>query len=788
MAIRFGVERAGLLGVIQPRLVAALLIIATALALVGVQRMSVDDSLSELFRSDTPEFQQYERLSERFPSSEYDVLAVAEGPDLLTQAGLEALRNFVIELQFIDATKGVVSMFSAREPPNAQGFPENLFPENIPDGEALSQLVERIRTNEIVKGRFLSEDGTLTLIVVPLDRKIVEERGLGAGIGEIERTARETLKDTQIRISLSGVPVMQLEIRNAVQRDRLIYNGIGFLFGALICFAYFRRPSFTLIAVAAPAVAVIWALGVLGWLDIRLNLFLNIITPLIMVISFADAMHMIFDVRRQRAAGMGAVEAARHAVLTVGPAAFLTLITNQAAFVSLVLSDSALIRTFGFAGMLSTTMAFFAVILLVPTLSILLVRNVPSELAALSDEATPGKMQRGYAAHLLRFAGVYAAIGVLLCVALGSQYVQLQPQYRMADQVPDREQALSASSKLDTKLTGANPVHVLVEWKDGRPLYDPEIMSAIAAAHRVVEAQAGLGNVWSIETLRRWLKESGQDDPAIVKRYVDLLPDYLTRRFLTKEEDAVVITGRLPDIDVSGILPVVDKLHKALEPVRAAYPGVDISVTGLPAIAARNTEAMIGQLNWGLFGDVFLAILVIALAFRSMIKGVYSLLPNLLPIFAAGAVLHITGIGLQFASIIALTVAFGLAIDNIVHFLYRLSLEDQADHGRGGGLAAVRRTIQTIGPVILLTTAVLIAGLAMPIFSALPSLRLFGMLNAVTLTAALVSVMVFLPAIIVVMRKLLAKGQKPGVKPTRLRFRDGGPGASPSPAPLRRQP
>lgn len=767
MGIRFGAERAGLIGISRPRLAALLLTVLTALAYLGAQRMTVDDSLSELFRSDTAEFQQFARMSERFPSGEFDVLAVVEGPDLLTQNGLEALRNFVIEQQFVEGTKGVVSMFSAREPPNEQGFPEALFPEEIPDGAALEKLVERVRTNEIVRNRFLSEDGTLALVVIPLDKAKVEELGLAPVIADIGKAAKDTLSETGAKVSLSGVPVMQLEIRNAVQRDRLIYNGLGFALGALICFAFFRRPSFTIIAVAAPAMAVIWALGLLGWLDIRLNLFLNIITPLIMVISFSDAMHMIFDIRRQRMKGTGAVEAARHAVLQVGPAAFLTMLTNQAAFISLVFSESALIRTFGFAGILSTTMAFFAVILLVPTLSILLVRNVP---LAGGDVAQTGgigflhRMNGGLARHLSRFAGVYAVLGVVLCAGLGSQYAQLKPQHRLADQVPDREQALSAASKLDTKLTGANPIHILLEWKDGRSLYDPAILDTISKAQTVVEQQAGLGNVWSLETLRRWLAESGETDPAILKRYVDVLPEYLTRRFITKEEDAVVITGRVPDIDVSGILPVVEKLDKALQPVREAHPGVQISVTGLPAIAARNTESMINQLNWGLFGDVFTAIAVIALAFRSVLKGAYSLLPNLLPILAAGAVLHVTGIGLHFASIIALTVAFGLAIDNIVHFLYRLTLEDQAEAGNGNAhsIAAVERAAQTIGPVIVLTTAVLIAGLAMPIFSALPSLRLFGMLNAVTLTAALISVLVFLPAIIIVVRKRLAGKRKEG--------------------------
>ena len=81
----------------------------------------------------------------------------------------------------------------------------------------------------------------------------------------------------------------------------------------------------------------------------------------------------------------------------------------------------------------------------------------------------------------------------------------------------------------------------------------------IAAVHATVEKQAGVGNVWSLETLRRWLAEkAGTADVATLKQYVDMLPEHLTRRFISAEQDAVVVTGRIPDIDASQLLPVVD--------------------------------------------------------------------------------------------------------------------------------------------------------------------------------------------------------------------------------------
>ena len=113
----------------------------------------------------------------------------------------------------------------------------------------------------------------------------------------------ENLEGSGLRNQLAGVPVMQLEIRNAVERDRLIYNAFGFAAGCLIAILFFRRVSFMIIAAAPPLVAILLSLGFLGWLDFRLNMFLNVMTPLIMVISFADSMQLTFAARDRLIAG-----------------------------------------------------------------------------------------------------------------------------------------------------------------------------------------------------------------------------------------------------------------------------------------------------------------------------------------------------------------------------------------------------------------------------------------------------------------------------------------------------
>lgn len=960
----FGLDKLGLLALKSPKLSAAIIALITVFAIVGVSRMKVDDSLSELFRTDTKEFRQYEEIDRRFPSSEYDVLVVIEGPDLLKKPQLEAFRNVAVELQLTDGVSGIVSMMSARGKLDASGYAPPVVPDDLPEaGPEYDSVVAALKANDIVKGKFLSDDGTLALIVISLDRKMVDEKSAKVVIGGIKDAVDKELEGTGLTAKLTGAPVMQLEIRNAVERDRLVYNGLGFVVGFAVAYLFFRRLSLTVIAVLGPTIAILWTLGAIGGLDYRLNLFVNVITPLILVSGFSDSMHLVFAIRRDINRGIDRIEAARNAVLDVAPACLLTAMNAALAILSFSFAESALIRTFGKAALMAVGISYFAVAVVVPTLAVLMItpkaeRLVLRLLAALvtafvtyelnayfgnplteftypamllavivvdaiaryatsgeepaarapeidashaPDDETGGvgllqKVTDGIVSAVARVPAPFFALGLITAITTGWAYAQLVPQYRLADQVPDKEQALAATGRLDQKLTGANPVHVMISWKGepgkgcakpagakatpqstpaaappafddatdpeikdapdtavpdapeppasgvappeapdtapgasepsgdpsldgaapeppqdspapsadpdkpvpgGQPsddaimqpnaatvaaqdappgtgavpaqtgpaqisLYDVGTLSVIARAHDVLEKEAGLGNVWSLESLRRWLAEAGDSSIDQVKKYVCILPEHLVRRFIAEDETAVLVTARLPDIDASEILPKVELIDRALDPVRKEFPGYEIAVTGLPAIAARNSAKLIGELNWGLVGDMFVIFIFLGIALRSMLAGIGSILPSLLPIFATGALLWATGQGLQFASIIAITVAFSLAIDSTIHFLNRFRLEEERmNAGPGDEFVALKRTAHHIGPAVVLTTIVLALGLGVTMLSHLPSLRLFGELASVCLFVSLVCQLVVLPATIALYRRYFPRKVKP---------------------------
>jgi predicted RND superfamily exporter protein len=759
--LALGIERLGLIPLAFP-LLAGLLVVAISIAAVfGVARIKVDDSLSQLFRSDTAEYRQFESLSSRFPSSEFDVLIVVEGEGLMQRASVEQLRELLIELHFVDGIEGLISMFSAREPPEEGGLPAPLFPDELPQGAQYEQLVERVQQNEIVRGKLLSEDGRLALIVASLDRDTVESTSLREVVGDIRATVDQYLQGSGLTAQLSGAPVMQLEIRNAVERDRIIYNSFGFLAGCLIAAFFFGRLSFIVVAAAPPLLAILWSLGILGWLDFRLNMFLNVMTPLVMVMGFSDSMQLTYAARERLLAGDGKLAAWRHAILVVGPACVLTSVAVALSFAALLLSESHLIRTFGAAGAISAAVAFLAVIVVQPLAAVLLVRQkkVVPEGRKRGDGAIEAlrRLCGRLADMMIRRPVAYSAVSLIVVAGLTLIYASLEPRYRLADQVPDREQAVEGIEKLDAKLSGANPLHVLIEFPPGASLYSPETLAVIAGAHAVVEGEAGVGNVWSVHTLRRWLEEeAGITDIAVVQDYVGMLPEHLTRRFISTEEDAVVVTGRIPDADASQLLPVVKRLDEGLADLRASHPGYTISVTGLSAIAARNSASMIQNLSLSLAGEMVVVTILLGLAFRSAFVSLIAIMPGLFPIVISGAVLWWLDEGLQFASIVALTVAFGLGLSATIHYLNRLHLETRGGESPGL-LPAVRRATVLVGPALILTTLVLAFGLSVTIFSDLPSLRLFGWLSGFTLMAALVGDLLILPATAVAFRMGLAR-------------------------------
>ncbi|MCC2113905.1 MAG: MMPL family transporter, partial [Hyphomicrobiales bacterium] len=257
----------------------------------------------------------------------------------------------------------------------------------------------------------------------------------------------------------------------------------------------------------------------------------------------------------------------------------------------------------------------------------------------------------------------------------------------------------------------------------------------------------GWNAVLSFWSLARWIGED-KDRQELAKRLDDLvaaMPEHWQSRLWSADGRTALVTVYFGD---DGAAATLSKLAHLESAARAAVPEIaaPLTPTGFLAIAARESDRMIIQLNFSLMAAVFLAIALIGIAFRSATIGLVSLLPNIFPILVTGSFLVVTKEGLHLSSAVALTIAFGIAVDNTIHFLNRYRHERQlltpAD--------AVHVTSSSVGPVLVATTIVLCVGLGLTFISVLPMMRLFGKLAMLTFFAALIANLVYLPGLVLV--------------------------------------
>ena len=257
----------------RPWVSLALIICLSLASIAGVMRLETDDALGGFYRSTSPDYAAYEAMLRRFTGSEFDVLVAVEAADLMQPPFLDVLRQFHLELELTDGVAGVASLFSIRRRPVGDTLPPPLVPDKLPAGSEFQNLMDEVRSHPLVRWRLLSdrhEHGDLALFVVGLDRTRLQRRGLGPTLREIERVAR-TAAGPELRVGLTGVPVMRLEIAEASRRDRILFTLAGSCVGLLVCFVFFRQLRFVVIANAPPLVGVLWTLGLLGFSGVKLE-------------------------------------------------------------------------------------------------------------------------------------------------------------------------------------------------------------------------------------------------------------------------------------------------------------------------------------------------------------------------------------------------------------------------------------------------------------------------------------------------------------------------------------
>ena len=748
----FGLEKLGLLALKFPKITLLAILLVTPLYAVGSSKIEFSSDIREIFRSDSDDFSNLEELVRQYPEINGDILVSIESHKIFQPQTLEELRLLHLELGLVENVSHVLSIFSARHPPRNEGKTKPLFPLDLESVPNFEDLQEQVRSHPLVSKKLLSNDNSLTLFVVALQETKNGVAGLNDTISDIRSITNEILSDPSLKVGLTGLSVMRVEIIGSLIRDQRTFAIVGLSIGLILCWFFFRSLKYVVLAGVPAVFASLSLLGGMYYLGQEINVLTNVVPAIVIVIVFSDALHLLFGIRRNLDSHLELNEAIEKSILEVGPACALTSLTTTIALLSLTMVPHPFVSQFGFTAASGTMIAYIATMTTLPALAKLLldtnqvnstdrtnyktIQWIPllCQTAANSIESHPRKI---------------ASVVVLIMLFAASLHMQNGPRYRYQENLPEKNQAYLTIQKINNKLAGANTLHLLIRWPREHLLNSQKTLDLVKSAHQILDETPEINGITSLHSIEKWLMEGGIGSEELFQ----LLEEWnspLSTRVMSKKHKSVLVSGYFTDMDASELIPVLQKLEKQLDQLRQNYPDVKMSLTGIVPVSAKSSLKMIGQLNKSLFMAIFIIIVLIGLAFGSSVAGLMSILPNLLPVTVGGAFLFLFGQGLQFTSVIAFTVGFGIAVDGTIHVLNRYYLEKR--NGRSI-VQALEETVMNTGPVLILSTIILASGMGATLLSELPMVRLYGQVCIIVLISALLGDMLFLPAMVRLVEK-----------------------------------
>jgi predicted RND superfamily exporter protein len=734
-SIGFGLEHIGLTTLRYPLAVALAVLAITALAFSQIPRANVDGDLLRVFADSGEHFDAYQRLSENFGTFENDIYVLVTSPRLTEPEVLERVRELAFDLELSDYAVGTMSPFTLRKPDGGGGSVPAV-PEGMTDPAEVAAALSELQQNDPMMRNLITPDLSGVVVIMFPNRETVQANGEKAMIASLLETLA-FYEDADIQVELTGPPVWTAEMLNAAVNDQLKFTFWGFGLGSVIALLALRSLPGAILVAATPFVAVMWTMGIILLFFGSFSFLTILVTTLVLVISFAEAMFFVFNwLAFWRDDGMEPNKAVDATVKLVGPAAALTMLTTLVSFASLSLTPGQGVREFSMAGAIGSFLLFVCLMTFMPLmlkLSLRLGFKAPKRSSLVLTAPLPLSW---FLAR--RYGRLVSIVAIAVTLVLFVPYFLIKPHFAFEDFTARQSSAITAAQQIDEGVGGVAPLYVRVPLQHNDPNVAPEDFETIRRVHEIMEGHLGENKVISAASMTNYT-EAGFTREEVF----EAVGPFMKRRFINDEGSQALVTGFMPTIlDSDSLKTLVTDVTAELR--AAGIEGAEIG--GFRVMTTFATDQIVSGLQLDLTLSVLVNLGLIGFAFQSFRVALASAIPNLFPVLGTEAWLYFSGAGLQLTTVIALTIAFGIAVDDTVHFLshyLHARREEGMEH-----LAAVKHTLDRIGGAIVATTIILCAGVVIVTFSELPQVALFGKLFVSTLAFAVIGDLFILPALL----------------------------------------
>ena len=584
-------------------------------------------------------------------------------------------------------------------------------------------------------------------------------------------------KETNLDVRVSGMPYIRtINAQNIIDEIQLFVLG-ALLITGIIFFFFFRSYRATFITLLVVTIGVTWAFGFIGLFGYEITVLTALIPPLIIVIGVPNAVFLINKYQQEIKLHGQQAKALQRVISKIGNATLMTNITTASGFATFVFVKSQLLREFGILASINILSIFVLALLIIPILYSFMEPPKKKHLNHLERKWMENVVN--WMEKMVREQRITIYITTVIVIILGIiGLYQIRVSGSLIEDMPKTKAFYKDIKFFEKEFGGIMPLEILIDTKKEKGVMKLSTLKRMDKINEVIESFPELSRPVSVVNLVKYSKQAfykgnpkyyqlpTSQEQSYIFEYTknsDGNSDMLNN-FVDSTGQYARITTFMKDVGTDKMNDIQERLQQV---VKKEFPEerYNVSFTGKALVFLKGTNYLIGNLVFSLSLAIFLISLFMAWMFRSFKMILISIIPNMLPLLITAGLMGFFGIPIKPSTILVFSIAFGISVDDTIHFLAKYRQELMANNWkiRRSVYAALRET----GVSMFYTSIVLFFGFLVFTVSSFGGTIALGGLVSITLLFAMVSNLLLLPSLLLTFEDKIANKEvlkEPAIK------------------------
>ena len=611
-------------------------------------------------------------------------------------------------------------------------------------------------------GQLMNVKNGATLILITMDREVLNSKLRNDVVGEIKGIGKAFSADTGIELHYSGMPFVRTIMQEMTAKELKLFIVLSIAITALILFLFFRSWTAVVFPLIVIGVVVTWVMGTLGILQYNINVLTGLIPSIIIVIGIPNSIYLLNKYHQDFAKHGNKMKALSLMIRKIGLVTFITNFTTAIGFLVLVTTDITLLKEFGLVAGINILATFVVSMVLIPGIFSYLPAPKPAQLKHLEFKVL-GRMLTllDLLVHRHRYR-VFAITFVVVGVSLYGVSKLYSVAY-MVDDIPEESKLKQDLYFFEENFNGVMPLEIIVDFGKPRSSLNARNLRKVERLEVGLDSIDFVSQPISIVSFAKAIRQAYYNGDS--NRYSlpspsdrNAILNYLSNQ---KDEDGLLnsfvdTTGQVLRVSLKtwdlGSVKMDSLITQVVEPrineVFGEDEDVHTSVTGSTLLFVKGNKFLIENLQMSLLLAFAIIAVIMAILFANFRMIIISMVPNLIPLILTAGIMGFFGIPLKPSTALIFSIAFGISVDDSIHFLAKYRQELFAN--KFFVPIAISNSIKETGSSMLYTSIVLFFGFVIFVFSDFGGTVALGLLTSLTLLFAMVTNLTVLPALLMV--------------------------------------